>query len=104
MKRDSDVSTAQLEYWAWINERPSAVRELLMRFPIWNRYKILAKPTFDGRVIGVDIMEGGELCLRVTVDSPLFPRQVFGIKPEDVTLTVQGTEQGYFDSLEKNNV
>ena len=98
------MPSAQTEYWTWISERPPAVRELLIRFPIWNRYKILVTPTFDGRVIGVDEMESGELCLRVTVDSPFFPRQVFGIKPEDITLTVQGTEQGYFDYLENPNV
>lgn len=88
------MSSRLNDYHEWLASEPGFVREMLARFPIWNRYRI-GDGGFDGRVIGIDEMDG-YIGLRVTVESPFFPRQVFGVKPEDLTLTETGNEAKFF--------
>ena len=86
-------------YDSWVAERPKDVQALLEQFPIWNSYNIDGSSPFDCRVVGVDEHADGQLTLRVYVESPTFPRQVFGIKKESLVLTKKSNPETHYSKL-----
>jgi hypothetical protein len=79
------------EFLSWFNGRPDKVKEVVkLRPPGTYRMKDgkggYAAVNYD--IIAYDENEDGTITLRVHTDGAfgLFPRQVFGIKPEDLEL------------------
>lgn len=73
----------------WFQSRPASVQELFRVYPV-NREWFMKTPLQDRyygvRIIGVDEHEDEPMTFRVYVGGlfGLFPRDVFGVKPEDI--------------------
>ena len=71
------------EFLAWFNERPPAVQEMVKRFPPDQSYRVQGG-VFPGHMYAYDENEDGTVTFQVIIESPFNPRQVFGLKPEDI--------------------
>ena len=73
----------KVEWDKWVEGRPPIVQDLCRRFPPDRLY--LYKPT-NHRVTLYSYSEDGTMTIVVLGDynAVIFPRQVFGIKPEDL--------------------
>ena len=80
-------------YAAWVEERPTLVRDVARRFQPWRLYRMAST---GSRVVVLafgeaeDPTEAGPVTLRVGIfgrfnEFLTFERQVFGIKPDDLT-------------------
>jgi hypothetical protein len=82
-------SDEQFDTWQkWLAERPPIIRELAEKFPPWKRYIIRDDDSEDAdktsRFAGYPVSYDENGTVTVTVESPFFPRMVFGLKPEDL--------------------
>jgi len=72
------------DFMVWFNQRPEKVQALIRRCPPDREYSVQGG-LFPGRIFSYDEEEGGAVTMRMIIDSPLFPRMVFGINPEHLT-------------------
>ena len=82
-----------VEWIRWLKERPESVRKVVAKVPPWKVYRFKFSKAPVPELVSIvayceteDDVTGreGAVTLRVNVNSPTFPRQVFGIKPEDL--------------------
>ena len=69
------------EFMEWFNARPEKIQALIRQCPPDREYRVQGG-AFPGRIYSYDEEEGGGVSMKVNIESPLFPRTVFGLKPE----------------------
>ena len=67
------------DFLDWYNSRPPIIQNLIKKFPP-NKYYKVQGGMFKGRLYSYS--EDGTMT--VDIDSPIMPRRVFGLKPEDL--------------------
>lgn len=72
------------EWMEWFNARPPAIQALIRERPPSVPYRV-SGGAFPGWIHSYDEEESGGVSMKVDIESPLFPRRVFGLKPEDLT-------------------
>lgn len=72
------------EWMDWFNERPPAIQALIRQFPPNKPYRV-GEGAFPALIYSYDEEKSGGVSMTVQIESPFFPRQVFGVKPEGLT-------------------
>lgn len=67
----------QKEYDEWVASRPLVVQAIIAKCPPYLEYTLLGQLA---HILAYN--EGGTI--RVQVEDPLFPREVFGVSPENL--------------------
>lgn len=83
--RNTDIFD-NTEFMEWFNGRPPEVQQVIRKYPPDVEYKL--DGPFPAWIYSYDVEEDGNISLTVDVLSPLIPRKVFGVKPENLQVAI----------------
>lgn len=82
MKPMADLSQ-NAEWLEWVASRPPAIQELCRQYPPDRPYCVQGG-TIPGWIISYSEFEDGGVGFMVRINNPMFPREVFGLRPADL--------------------
>ena len=72
------------EFLNWFNSRPKKVQDVIKKCPPGKEYRIIQGSGDPVFIHSYNEGKNGDITMTVNIESPTFPRSVFGIKPENL--------------------